>query len=187
MGALIFGCFSGAKSRFPTGASVAEQLHPTATEHLPAFITAARPDGRAHGCHGRNFGARCSDVRRRVLSIAHSARTDGSQVPKDSVRIVAILGLISLFTHMHIFWIAGLLLAVIDIPDFGNSLLRIAGSAEKMAGLPPGEGAVEIPPDGIAGSTHAEGTPKITKTADAGIDGAAVPIRPEVVHSSKGS
>ena len=32
--------------------------------------------------------------------------------------IVAVLGLISLFTHMHVFWIIGLLLAVIDLPDF---------------------------------------------------------------------
>ena len=33
--------------------------------------------------------------------------------------IVAVLGLLALFTHMHIFWVAGLLLALIDIPDFG--------------------------------------------------------------------
>ena len=54
--------------------------------------------------------------------------------------IVAVLGLIALFTHMHIFWIAGLLLALIDLPDFSSPLRRIAGSAEKVAGLPPGEG-----------------------------------------------
>ena len=59
--------------------------------------------------------------------------------------IVAVLGLLALFTHMHLFWVAGLLLAMIDIPDFGGSLSRIAGSAEKIAGLKPGEGAVELP------------------------------------------
>jgi hypothetical protein len=48
--------------------------------------------------------------------------------------IVAVLGLISLFTHMHIFWIAGLLLALIDLPDFSTPLSRIAGSVEKIAG-----------------------------------------------------
>jgi hypothetical protein len=47
--------------------------------------------------------------------------------------IVAVLGLISLFTHMHIFWIAGLLLALIDLPDFSTPLTRIAGSVEKIA------------------------------------------------------
>ena len=47
--------------------------------------------------------------------------------------IVAVLGLISLFTHIHIFWIAGLLLALIDLPDFSTPLTRIAGSVEKIA------------------------------------------------------
>ena len=47
--------------------------------------------------------------------------------------IVAVLGLIALFTHIHIFWIAGLLLALIDLPDFGTPLNRIAGSIEKIA------------------------------------------------------
>jgi hypothetical protein len=47
--------------------------------------------------------------------------------------IVAVLGLISLFTHMHIFWIIGLLLALIDLPDFSTPLSRIAGSVEKIA------------------------------------------------------
>jgi hypothetical protein len=47
--------------------------------------------------------------------------------------IVAVLGLISLFTHMHIFWIAGLLLALIDLPDFSTPLTSIAGSVEKIA------------------------------------------------------
>ena len=34
--------------------------------------------------------------------------------------IVAVLGLLALFTHVHIFWIAGLLLALIDLPDFST-------------------------------------------------------------------
>ena len=49
--------------------------------------------------------------------------------------IVAVLGLLALFTHMHIFWVAGLLLALIDIPDFGSPLRRMAGSLEKIAGI----------------------------------------------------
>ena len=48
--------------------------------------------------------------------------------------VVAVLGLISLFTHMHIFWIAGLLLALVDLPDFSTPLSSIAGSVEKIAG-----------------------------------------------------
>jgi len=40
---------------------------------------------------------------------------------------------LALFTHIHLFWIAALLLALIDLPDFGTPLGRIAGSVEKIA------------------------------------------------------
>src|ERR1700724_4532410 len=53
--------------------------------------------------------------------------------------IVAVLGLLALFTHIHLFWIIGLLLAMVDLPDFGTPLRRIAGSVEKIAGVPPGD------------------------------------------------
>ena len=51
--------------------------------------------------------------------------------------IVAVLGLISLFTHMHI-WIAGLLLAMIDLPDFGTPIRSIASSVERIDDAAPG-------------------------------------------------
>jgi hypothetical protein len=47
--------------------------------------------------------------------------------------IVAVLGLIALFTHIHLFWIAALLLALVDLPDFSTPLTSIAGSVEKIA------------------------------------------------------
>ena len=63
--------------------------------------------------------------------IAHKSK-------KIQFEIVAVLGLIALFTHMHIFWIAGLLLAFIELPDFGTPLGRIAGATEKIAGIEAG-------------------------------------------------
>jgi hypothetical protein len=52
---------------------------------------------------------------------------------KVQFEIVCVLALLAMFTHMHIFWIAGLLLALIDFPDFSSPLRRIAGSTEKIA------------------------------------------------------
>jgi hypothetical protein len=69
---------------------------------------------------------------------------------KIQFELVAVLGLIALFTHMHIFWIAGLLLAMIDFPDFGTSLGRIAASTEKIAGMKPSDGAAELQPETAA-------------------------------------
>lgn len=60
--------------------------------------------------------------------------------------IVAVLGLISLFTHIHAFWVGGLLLALIDIPDFGTPLRSIADSVEKIADAAPGEAPQPSPP-----------------------------------------
>jgi hypothetical protein len=61
--------------------------------------------------------------------------------------IVAVLGLLALFTHMHIFWVAGLLLALIDFPDFGGWLGRIAGSVERIADSQSNSSATKPPPE----------------------------------------
>ena len=52
---------------------------------------------------------------------------------KVQFEIVAVLALIALFTHNHAFWIAGLLLAMIPIPDFTTPLKSMAASLGLMA------------------------------------------------------
>jgi hypothetical protein len=76
--------------------------------------------------------------------------------------IVAVLGLIALFTHIHIFWIAALLLALVDLPDFGTPLTSIAGSVEKIADSenPPAEPPVEE-------TTAAQAAPATERAASA--------------------
>jgi len=59
--------------------------------------------------------------------------------------IVAVLGLLALFTHIHLLWIAALLLALVDLPDFGTPLRSIAGSVEKIAGSAEGTDGAEAP------------------------------------------
>src|SRR4051812_18415739 len=44
--------------------------------------------------------------------------------------VCAVLALISLFTHEHIYWIIALLLALVDLPDFSTPLERIAIALE---------------------------------------------------------
>jgi len=55
--------------------------------------------------------------------------------------IVAVLGLLSLFTHIHLFWVAALLIALVRIPnfsmpDFTGLLGRIAAALAKTAARP---------------------------------------------------
>ena len=40
-----------------------------------------------------------------------------------------------------LFWVIGLFLAMIDLPDFSTPLRKIAGSVEKLAGVPPEPGS----------------------------------------------
>jgi hypothetical protein len=52
--------------------------------------------------------------------------------------IVAVRALLTFFTHIHVFWVAALLIAFVkipelSIPDFSGLLARIAGSLERMA------------------------------------------------------
>ncbi|MFN0219889.1 MAG: hypothetical protein ACKVP4_13865 [Hyphomicrobium sp.] len=69
--------------------------------------------------------------------------------------IVAVLGLLSLFTHIHLFWVAGLLLALIDLPDFTGPLKRMARSLERISGAP----AAETPDATTTEPAHAAPTP----------------------------
>lgn len=47
--------------------------------------------------------------------------------------VVAVLALISLFTHIQILWVIALILAIIDLPDFVTPLQRIATAVERRA------------------------------------------------------
>ena len=113
---------------------MATTIHPEATHHLPFFIT---PPGE-------------TDILMNVMIVflalvvfligilylrlhalpEHMAH--GTQ--KVQYEIVAVLALISLFTHNHLYWIIGLLLALVQIPDFSTPLARMADSLAKMAG-----------------------------------------------------
>ena len=130
---------------FAADAPAAQSLHPAATQHLPMFIT---PPGQTDvlmvvmaitlALAVVGFGVLFLRLHTLPERVAHKGH-------KIQFEIVAILGLIALFTHMHIFWVIGLLLAFIDIPDFGGFLGRIAGSVEKIAGVKPGAGADDVP------------------------------------------
>lgn len=60
--------------------------------------------------------------------------------------IVAVLCLLALFTHNHLFWVIGLFLAMIDLPDFSTPLRSMAGALQKMAGIKPENDPAEPPP-----------------------------------------
>jgi hypothetical protein len=144
------------------GSRMARPIHPAASHNLPSFITAPGE----------------TDVLMVVVAILsvlavlllgvlffrlhHLPEHIAHKSQKVQYEIVAVLGLIAMFTHKNIFWVAGLLLALVDLPDFGTPLRRIAGSTEKMAGLKPSEGlTLTLPEIAAADPTRqSAGTPR---------------------------
>jgi len=115
------------------------EVNPVATHYMPIFIT---PPGQtdvlmvvtagfllvAVVAFGLLF-LRLHTLPERMAHRGHKLQFE----------IVAVLCLIALFTHNHAFWIVALLLALIELPDFGGWMGRIAGGVERIAGTkPPG-------------------------------------------------
>ena len=172
---------------------MAEPPHPAASHHLPSFIT---PPGDTDvlmvvvavilAVSVLGFGILFLRLHTLPERIAHKGQ-------KLQFEVVAVLGLLALFTHVHLFWVAALLLALIEIPDFGGSLGRIAGSVETIAGIKPGEGAVRSTDEAIAGANAdggggADGVPHETiGDVNRGEGAAAAAKRPELVPAGTGS
>lgn len=112
----------------------AHQMHAAATEHLPMFIT---PPGQTDVL----FNVVAIFLLAMVLIIGnlyfklHAVPEHmAHRTSRVQMEIVAVLALISLFTHNHLYWIAALLLALIEFPDFTSPMNSIARSLEKIAG-----------------------------------------------------
>lgn len=68
-----------------------------------------------------------------MLRLHHLPEHIAQKEQKGQYQLVAVLGLLAMFTHENLFWIAGLLLAMIDLPDFSGPLARIARSVKRLA------------------------------------------------------
>ena len=155
---------------------MADLLHPQATHHLPSFIT---PPGETDVLMivtavfllsaVIGFGVLFLRLHALPEHIAHGSH-------KVQMELVSVLCLIALFTHMHIFWIAALILAFIEIPDFGHPLRRIAGSVEKIAGVEPG--ASGEAPAAIAAHAPTDDAPPQRPAVVA-------PVKPAIVSASE--
>jgi hypothetical protein len=110
-----------------------DQLHPMTPHHLPFYITKPGETDVLMIVMGVFLILAVLGVGNIYLRLHSLPERMAHKGQKLQFEIVAVLGLIALFTHLHIFWIAALLLALIDLPDFSTPLTRIAGSVEKIA------------------------------------------------------
>ena len=110
-----------------------EQLHAMTPHHLPFYIAKPGETDVLMIVMGVFLLLAVLGIGNIYLHLHSLPERMAHKGQKLQFEIVAVLGLLSLFTHVHIFWIAGLLLALVDLPDFTTPLSSIAGSVEKIA------------------------------------------------------
>ena len=129
------------------------RMNPAATDHLPVFLT---PPGS-------------SDTLLNVMAVVLIGVVLAAGVfffwlhslperlvhksTKMHLDLVAVLALLSLFTNIHAFWVAALLIAFVKIPDLtflGRQLQRVTNSLERIA-----DGATkDNEPDRLSGTRN---------------------------------
>src|SRR3954471_12734991 len=103
-------------------------INPAAPEHLPFYIPGA--DGSDQLLMVTALILIAATLVIGVIYFRLHALPEQLGHHKLQFEVCAVLALISLFTHEHIYWIIALLLALVDLPDFGTPLERIAIALE---------------------------------------------------------
>lgn len=116
--------------------------NPAAPHHIPWFVPS--PDGSDPLMTVTAIILLGGTVGIGILYFTLHSLPERFSHKKLQFEVVAILGLISLFTHMHIFWVIALILAFVDLPDFTTPLGRIATALETRSGTG-GSTRVEAP------------------------------------------
>lgn len=122
-----------------------DAINPAGPHHLPMFIAAADGTDMFMSIMAVVLTVIVLMTGLLFLRLHTLPERMAHKTHKLQFEIVAVLGLLALFTHIHLFWVIGLLLALIDIPNFGGALGRIAGSLERIAGIPQARGPPTFP------------------------------------------
>ncbi|MBU1211330.1 MAG: hypothetical protein KJ587_08665 [Alphaproteobacteria bacterium] len=110
-------------------------VHPAAGHHLPAFITAPGQTDTLLVLAGLILIA--AVLAAGVFFLWLHSLPERMVHNKWQYDFVAVLCLLALFTHIHAFWVAALLLAMVklpevSLPDFHGPLQSIAGSLDRL-------------------------------------------------------
>jgi hypothetical protein len=144
---------------------VQANIHPAAPHHLPGFIAGPGETDVLMVVMGVVLIVAVLAVGNIFLRLHTLPERMAHKSQKLQFEIVAVLGLLALFTHVHLFWVIGLLLAMIDLPDFGTPLRSIASSVDKIANSPPDQD----PDEGVEQAREAA-SPSLQQPVEVGLD-----------------
>jgi hypothetical protein len=109
-------------------------MNPAAPHHLPAFIAGPGQSDWLMTVMAVFLLVAVVSVGLIYLKLHALPEHMAHRTSKVQYQFVAVLALLALFTHNNVFWIAALLLALVELPNFSTPMNSIALSLEKMSG-----------------------------------------------------
>ncbi|MCA1526528.1 hypothetical protein [Bradyrhizobium yuanmingense] len=110
-----------------------DQQPPLSAVHLPWFVSTEHQTDVLLIATGIFLVLFVFTIGVLLLRLHHLPEHIAGKEQKVQYQVVAVLGLLAMFTHENLFWIAGLLLAMVDLPDFTGLLGRIANSVQRIS------------------------------------------------------
>ncbi|PJN94781.1 hypothetical protein CNY89_12430 [Amaricoccus sp. HAR-UPW-R2A-40] len=114
-------------------------MNPATTDQIPFFITAPGASDTLMTVMAVFLLVAVLSVGLFYLKIHALPEHMAHRSQKVQMQFVAVLALLALFTHNNALWVAALLIALIDLPDFGTPMASMAASLEKMSGRSPAD------------------------------------------------
>ena len=109
-------------------------MNPAAPHHLPSFVTGPGQSDWLMTVMLVFLLVAVVSVGLIYLKLHALPEHMAHRTNKVQLQFVAVLALLALFTHNHVFWIAALLLALVELPNFSTPMNSIALSLEKLSG-----------------------------------------------------
>lgn len=109
-------------------------MNPAAPQHLPSFVTAPGQSDWLMTVMAVFLVVAVVSVGLVFLKLHALPEHMAHRTSKVQYQFVAVLALLALFTHNNAFWIAALLLALVELPNFSTPMNSIALSLERMSG-----------------------------------------------------
>jgi hypothetical protein len=117
-------------------------MNPVAPHHLPSFVTVPGGSDWLMTVMAVFLLVAVVSVGLVYLKLHALPEHMAHRTNKVQLQVVAVLALLALFTHNSLFWIAALLLALVELPNFSTPINSMALSLERMSrrdrsGAPP--------------------------------------------------
>ena len=109
-------------------------MNPAAPHHLPSFVAGPGQSDWLLSFMAVFLLVAIVSVGLLYLKLHSLPEHMAHRTNKVQLQFVAVLALLALFTHNAVFWIAALLLALVELPNFSTPMNSIALSLEKLSG-----------------------------------------------------